>query len=193
MPAWLSSGRRQRTKRLEKSASEGDTTIDDRSGGSPLTILSSGEEPAVEGFNNRPDLPTAPVATKMPPPPTPTNNPPQRIPKDLCNFSVLLADHLGCEISRARQPEPRARLLSPRLGCDKTRSNSPTVSLPGEVSRHNSVITCIERQFRRTAPPARYAGCAGSDGTNPGSAPLKPDWHESFDADIRFPMIYGKR
>src|SRR5262245_9942779 len=38
LPAWLSSGTRQRTKRLEKSASEGDTRIDDRSGGSPLTI-----------------------------------------------------------------------------------------------------------------------------------------------------------
>src|SRR5438045_2549218 len=38
MPAWYSSGTRQRTKRLEKGASERDTRIDDRSGGSPLTI-----------------------------------------------------------------------------------------------------------------------------------------------------------
>jgi hypothetical protein len=38
MPAWLFGGTRQRTKRLEKSASEGDTRIDNSSGGSPLTI-----------------------------------------------------------------------------------------------------------------------------------------------------------
>src|SRR5262249_3276154 len=45
LPAWLSSGTRQRTKRLEKSASEGDTRIDDRSGGSPLTIESGSDSP----------------------------------------------------------------------------------------------------------------------------------------------------
>src|SRR6516164_5320831 len=45
MPAWLSSGTRQRTKRLEKSALEGDTRIDDSSGGSPLTIEIGAEFP----------------------------------------------------------------------------------------------------------------------------------------------------
>jgi hypothetical protein len=45
MPAWLSSGTRQRTKRLSKSASEGDTRIDDRSGGSPLTIETGSDFP----------------------------------------------------------------------------------------------------------------------------------------------------
>ena len=45
MPAWLFGGTRQRTKRLEKSASEGDTRIDDNSGGSPLTIEIGAEFP----------------------------------------------------------------------------------------------------------------------------------------------------
>jgi len=31
------------------------------------------------------------------------------------------------------------------------------------------------------------------DHTNPRLAQLKPDWHSSFDGDIRFQMIYGKR
>ena len=38
MPAWLFGGIKQRTKRLEKSASEGDTRIDDSSGGAPQML-----------------------------------------------------------------------------------------------------------------------------------------------------------
>ncbi len=55
MPAWLFGGTRQRTKRLEKSASEGDTRIDDSSGGSPLTIEIGAEFPI--GINQS-SLPT---------------------------------------------------------------------------------------------------------------------------------------
>ena len=43
--AWLSSGTRQRTKRLWKGTSEGDSRIDDRSGGSPLTIENGSDFP----------------------------------------------------------------------------------------------------------------------------------------------------
>ena len=66
MPAWLFGGTRQRTKRLEKSASEGNTRIDDSSGGSPLTIEICAEFPI--GINhvwtwpewfNRPAVPSA--------------------------------------------------------------------------------------------------------------------------------------
>ena len=45
MPAWLFGGARQRTKRLEKSASEGDTRIDDYSGGSLQTIETGSDFP----------------------------------------------------------------------------------------------------------------------------------------------------
>ena len=45
MPAWLVSGTRQRTKRLWKGASEGDTRIDDSSDGSPLTIEIGSDSP----------------------------------------------------------------------------------------------------------------------------------------------------
>jgi hypothetical protein len=45
MPAWFFGGTRQRTKRLEKSASEGDTRIDDYSGGSLQTIETGSDLP----------------------------------------------------------------------------------------------------------------------------------------------------
>jgi hypothetical protein len=45
MPAWLFGGTRQRTTRLEKSASEGDTRIDDNSGGSLQTIETGSDFP----------------------------------------------------------------------------------------------------------------------------------------------------
>jgi hypothetical protein len=45
MPAWLSSGMRQRTKRIWKGASEGDTRIDDSSDSSPLTIEIGSDSP----------------------------------------------------------------------------------------------------------------------------------------------------
>src|SRR6516164_1961867 len=45
LPAWLSSGTRQRTKRLWKGASEADTRIDDSSDGSPLTIEIGSDSP----------------------------------------------------------------------------------------------------------------------------------------------------
>jgi integrase len=45
MPAWLSSGTRQRTKCLWKGASEGDTRIDDIFDGSPLTIEIGSDSP----------------------------------------------------------------------------------------------------------------------------------------------------
>ena len=54
MPAWLFGGTRQRTKRLEKSASEGNTRIDDSSGGSPLTIKIGAEFPI--GINTYLDM-----------------------------------------------------------------------------------------------------------------------------------------
>jgi hypothetical protein len=63
MPAWLFGGSRQRTKRLEKSASEGDTRIDDNSGGSPLTIEIGAEFPI--GINVADELvPSRGVARK---------------------------------------------------------------------------------------------------------------------------------
>jgi hypothetical protein len=62
MPAWLPSGTRQRTKRLKKSASEGDARIDDRSGGSLLTIETGSDF----GFSRTLDDPGPSTDTEIP-------------------------------------------------------------------------------------------------------------------------------
>jgi hypothetical protein len=55
MPAWLSSATRERTKCLQKIASERDTRIDDKPGGSPLTIETASVFPI--GIRGAPDTP----------------------------------------------------------------------------------------------------------------------------------------
>jgi hypothetical protein len=42
-------------------------------------------------------------------------------------------------------------------------------------------------------PPAGCAGCADSDHAKPRFAHLNPDRHKSFDGNIGFQIIYGKR
>jgi hypothetical protein len=121
---------------------------------------------------------------------------PPRFREDLCNSFVLLADHTRCGVMRARQPEPRARLLSPRLGRDETRSNSPNFVLPGEVRRRKSMVSDRTHSKPIVAeqwPQAGCAGCAGFEHTNPWSVPPKSECHKLFDGDIGFQMIYGKR